>query len=457
MNYQEVIVIGAGLAGTEAAWQIANSGIKVKLVEMRPNKKTPAHHSAEFGELVCSNSFGSMSPDRAAGLLHAELRKFNSLIIKTADEYSVPAGGALAVDRSKFSHALTDTLSNHPLVEIIRQEQLTIPSKDHITVIATGPLTSDILAKNIRRFTGMDSCHFYDAASPIIYGNTVDHGIVFNASRYDKGEPAYLNCPMNKFEYLNFREELIRGEQAVLKDFEKESANFFEACLPIEEMARRGYETLRFGPLKSIGLWNPEWGDLYNKENRINKRPHAIVQLRKEDLEGRLLNMVGFQTNLKWSEQKRIFRMIPGLEKVEFVRFGVMHRNTFLESPKLLLPTLQFINRKNLLAAGQITGTEGYAAAAAGGLLAGINASLLAKNKKTITFPDQTMIGSLMNFISNKNKIISYMKKNKFQPMPASFGIVPALNKKIREKKRRYQAYQERSIKEIDKFKNKFF
>ena len=452
-----MIVIGAGLAGTEAAWQIANSGIEVKLFEMRPKRKTPAHHSSEFGELVCSNSLGSKNPDRAAGLLHAELRKFNSLIIKTADNYSVPAGGALAVDRSKFSQSLTETLSNHPLIEIIREEQLDIPSENIITVIATGPLTSDVLANNIRRFTGIDSCHFYDAASPIIYGDTVDHENVFKASRYDKGVPAYLNCPMNKLEYLNFREELIKGEQALLKDFEKESANFFEACLPIEEIARRGIETLRFGPLKSIGLWNPEWGDLYNRENRINKRPYAIVQLRKEDLGGKLLNMVGFQTNLKWSEQKRIFRTIPGLENVEFVRFGVMHRNTFLESPKLILPTLQFIDRENLLAAGQITGTEGYAAAAAGGLLAGINASLLAKNKKPITFPDQTMIGSLVNFISNKNEMLSNRKKNKFQPMPASFGIIPELDRKIREKKLRYKAYQERSIKEIDKFKNKFF
>ena len=457
MNYRTVLVIGGGLAGTEAAWQIANAGIEVKLVEMRPKTNTPAHHSSEFGELVCSNSFGSSSPDRAAGLLHSELRKFNSLIIKTADKYSVPAGGALAVDRSKFSRSLTESLSNHKFIEIIREEQLEIPSEDKITVIATGPLTSNSLAYKIRQITGIDSCHFYDAASPIIYGNTIDRKLIFEASRYDKGDPAYLNCPMNESEYLNFREELIRGEQAELKDFEKESANFFEGCLPVEEIARRGVETLRFGPLKSIGLWNPEWGDLYDKENRRRKRPHAIIQLRKEDLEGKLLNMVGFQTNLKWFEQKRIFRMIPGLKDVEFVRFGVMHRNTFLESPKLLLPTLQFISRESLLAAGQITGTEGYAAAAAGGLLAGINAALLAKNKEPITFPDQTMIGSLMNFISNKNKILSSGKKNKFQPMPANFGIIPELENKIKEKKLRYKAYQERSIKEIDKFKNKFF
>jgi len=457
LNYPKVIVIGGGLAGTEAAWQIANAGVSVMLVEMRPKKNTPAHHTSEFGELVCSNSFGSSSPDRAAGLLHAELRKFNSLVIKTADNYSVPAGGALAVDRSQFSKSLTEELSKHPLVEIIREEQLDIPPRDNITVLATGPLTSESLANEIRKYTGIDACHFYDAASPIVYGDTIDHTLVFKASRYDKGDPSYLNCPMNKFKYLKFREELVKAEQAELKDFEKESAKFFEACLPIEEIARRGVDTMRFGPLKAIGLWNPEWGDLYDKENRIKKRPHAIIQLRKEDIDGKLLNIVGFQTNLKWSEQKRIFRMIPGLEKVEFVRFGVMHRNTFLESPKLLLPTLQFINRENLLAAGQIIGTEGYAAAAAGGLLAGINAAFLAKNKKTISFPDQTMIGSLMNFVSNKNKIFSDRKKNKFQPMPASFGIIPDLDNKIREKKLRYKAYQERSIKEIDKFKNKFF
>ena len=453
MIHKEVIVIGAGLAGCEAAWQIANSGISVKLVEMRPLHSTPAHHTSEFAELVCSNSFGALSPDRAAGLLQEELRTFNSLIIQTADKFSVPAGGALAVDRSKFSKSLTQTLSTHPLVEISRIEQLDLPDKNNITVISTGPLTSNALANKIKKFTGLDSCHFFDAASPIIFGDTIDYEIAFKASRYDKGDPAYLNCPMNKMEYINFRNALINGEQATLKDFDKESANFFEACLPIEEIARRGIETMRYGPLKSIGLWNPDWGDLFDRENRLKKRPHAIVQLRKEDLEGKLLNMVGFQTNLKWSEQKRIFRMIPGLEKAEFVRFGVMHRNTFLESPKLLLPTLQFLKRETLFAAGQITGTEGYAAAAAGGLLAGINASLLAKNKSLVTFPNESMIGSLMNFISNRNEIMSNQKKNKFQPMPASFGLVPELTNKIKDKKLRYKAYQERSLKELQVFK----
>ena len=453
MISKQVIVIGAGLAGCEAAWQIANYGVPVKLVEMRPLCKTPAHHTSEFGELVCSNSFGSSSSDRAAGLLQQELRTFNSLIIKTAEKFSVPAGGALAVDRSKFSRSLTEVLTNHPLIEVQRIEQLDVPNNKIITIIATGPLTSSEFATKIRHFAGLELCHFFDAASPIIYGDTIDYEIVFKASRYDKGDPAYFNCPMNETSYLKFRKELIEGEQASLKDFEKQSANFFEACLPIEEIARRGIDTMRYGPLKAIGLWNQEWGDLFNKENRLKKRPHAIVQLRKEDLEGKLLNMVGFQTNLKWSEQKRIFRMIPGLENAEFVRFGVMHRNTFLESPKLLLPTLQFLRRKTLLAAGQITGTEGYAAAAAGGLLAGINAALLAKSRKPVTFPNDSMIGSLMNFISNKNVVMTNYKRNKFQPMPASFGIVPELTQKIKDKKLRYRAYQERSKLALEKFK----
>ncbi len=455
MLNKEVIVIGAGLAGSEAAWQIANKGIRVKLVEMRPLKSTPAHHTGDFGELVCSNSFGAIKPDRAAGLLQKELRFFKSLIVQIADKFAVPAGGALAVDRSKFSKALTEVLSNHPLIEIKRYEQLDIPNNENITILATGPLTSDELFYKIQDFTGIEACHFFDAASPIIYGDTIDQEIVFKASRYDKGDPAYLNCPMDKNDYINFRNELLEGKQANLKDFEKDSANFFEACLPIEEIARRGVDTMRYGPLKSIGLWNPKWGDLHDKENRLKKRPHAIVQLRKEDLEGKLLNIVGFQTNLKWSEQKRIFRMIPGLEKAEFVRFGVMHRNTFLESPKLLLPTLQFMKRENLLAAGQLTGTEGYAAAAAGGLLAGLNASLIAEGKKPVIFPSESMIGSLMNFISNRNQILANQEKNKFQPMPASFGLVPELTKRIKDKRLRYQAYQERSTETLNGFKKK--
>ena len=452
MHNPEVIVIGAGLAGCEAAWQVANSGIPVKLYEMRPSLSSPAHHTDEFGELVCSNSFGANSPDRAAGLLQEELRIFNSLIIKSADKFSVPAGGALAVDRSKFSKYLTTTLSKHPLIKIYREERLELPRVNAITIVATGPLTSEKLASEIRNFTGLDSCHFYDAASPIIFGESINYEKTFKASRYDKGGPAYLNCPMDEKIYKNFREELINGDQVKLKDFEKESSNFFEGCLPIEEIARRGIETMRYGPLKAIGLWNTEWGDLHDRENRLKKRPHAIVQLRNEDMEGKLLNMVGFQTNLKWSEQKRIFRMIPGLENAEFIRFGVMHRNTFLESPKLLLPTLQFIKRSSLLAAGQITGTEGYAAAAAGGLIAGINASLIAKGLTPITFPEETMIGALVNFISNRNEIYAKKKKYKFQPMPANFGLIPELTQKIKDKKLRYKAYKDRSINTIKNF-----
>tara|TARA_Y100000589_G_C27140819_1_gene624620 strand:- start:48 stop:1430 length:1383 start_codon:yes stop_codon:yes gene_type:complete len=452
LHNPEVIVIGAGLAGCEAAWQVANSGIPVKLYEMRPSLSSPAHHTDEFGELVCSNSFGAISPDRAAGLLQEELRIFNSLIIKSADKFSVPAGGALAVDRSKFSKYLTTTLSKHPLIKIYREERLELPRVNAITIVATGPLTSEKLASEIRNFTGLDSCHFYDAASPIIFGESINYEKTFKASRYDKGGPAYLNCPMDEKIYKNFREELINGDQVKLKDFEKESSNFFEGCLPIEEIARRGIETMRYGPLKAIGLWNTEWGDLHDRENRLKKRPHAIVQLRNEDMEGKLLNMVGFQTNLKWSEQKRIFRMIPGLENAEFIRFGVMHRNTFLESPKLLLPTLQFIKRSSLLAAGQITGTEGYAAAAAGGLIAGINASLIAKGLTPITFPEETMIGALVNFISNRNEIYAKKKKYKFQPMPANFGLIPELTQKIKDKKLRYKAYKDRSINTIKNF-----
>ena len=455
MINKEVLIIGAGLAGAEAAWQVASRGIKVKLVEMRPVNSTPAHHTSEFGELVCSNSFGALSTDRAAGLLQEELRTFDSLVIKTADKFSVPAGGALAVDRTQFSKALTETLSAHPLIQIKRFEQLDIPHEDTVTIISTGPLTSKKLSYKIKNFTGINSCHFFDAASPIIYGDTIDYEIVFKASRYDKGDPAYFNCPMNKDEYINFRNEIIAGEQASLKEFERETANFFEACLPIEELARRGVDTMRYGPLKSIGLWNPKWGDLFDRNNRLQKRPHAIVQLRKEDAKGKLLNIVGFQTNLKWSEQKRIFRMIPGLKNAEFVRFGVMHRNTFLESPKLLLPTLQFLKRRTLFAAGQLTGTEGYAAAAAGGLLAGINASLVAKNKQLITFPTESMIGSLINFISNRNEILVSRNKSKFQPMPASFGLLPELTHNIKDKKLRYKAYQERSLKVLKDFKMK--
>jgi len=451
-----VIVIGAGLAGSEAAWQIANAGVKVTLFEMRPKKRSPAHHSSDFAELVCSNSFGALSSDRAAGLLQEELRKLRSIVIAKADQHSVPAGGALAVDRSQFSQAITNELSSHPLIKIKREECPCLPNANQITVLATGPLTSESLAKDIKEFTGEKECHFFDAASPIITGESIDFSTAFRASRYDKGDADYVNCPMNKELYLNFYSELIKAEQTELKDFEKESALFFEGCLPIEQLARRGLETMRFGPLKPIGLWDPRWGDVNDKSLRMIKRAHAVVQLRQEDKAGRLWNLVGFQTNLKWGEQKRIFRMIPGLSKAEFIRFGVMHRNTFLESPKLIEPSLQFTNRKTLFAAGQITGTEGYAAAIAGGWLAGTNAALLAKGLNTITLPSSTMIGALTNFVSNSQASLRVQNKKNFQPMPANFGLLPELDNRVHNKRERYKQYRDRALAQIQKSKETF-
>ena len=435
-------MIGAGLAGTEATWQIAKAGVKVSLIEMRPLKRSPAHHSSEFAELVCSNSFGALSSDRAAGLLQEELRRLGSLVIRTADTHAVPAGGALAVDRGRYSAALTAALEEHPLVTIERREQLSLPASDQITVLATGPLTSEALAEDLRGFTGREDCHFFDAASPIVEGESIDMAKAFRASRYDKGDADYINCPMNQEQYLAFREALLEAEQAELKDFEKDSATFFEGCLPIEELARRGEDTMRYGPLKPIGLWDPRWGDVNDRDVRRAKRAYAVVQLRQEDKDGRLWNLVGFQTNLKWGEQKRVLRLIPGLEEAEFVRFGVMHRNTFLEAPELLEPTLQFRRRERLLAAGQITGTEGYAAAVAGGWLAGTNAARLAKGQAPMTLPPTCMIGALTHFISEA-------PSGKFQPMPPNFGLLPELPERIRDKRRRYGAYRDRALNDL--------
>ncbi len=448
-----VIVIGAGLAGSEAAWQIAAAGVNVTLIEMRPKRSSPAHHSSEFAELVCSNSFGALSSDRAAGLLQEELRRLRSIVIAKADHHSVPAGGALAVDRSQFSKSITKELSSHPLIKIQREECHCLPKANQITILATGPLTSESLAKDIKEFTGEKECHFFDAASPIITGESIDFSTAFRASRYDKGDADYINCPMTEESYLNFHSELIKAEQAELKDFEKESAQFFEGCLPIEQLAQRGQETMRFGPLKPIGLWDPRWGDVNDKNLRMIKRAHAVVQLRQEDKAGQLWNLVGFQTNLRWGEQKRVFRMIPGLSKAEFIRYGVMHRNTFLESPKLLEPSLQFINRKTLFAAGQLTGTEGYAAAIAGGWLAGTNAALLAKGLNPITLPSTTMIGALTNFVSNSQASLRALNKKGFQPMPANFGLLPELDNRVNNKRERYKKYRDRALRQIQELK----
>ena len=440
MTQNKVTVIGGGLAGTEAAWQIAQAGVAVTFYEMRPVKTSPAHHSQELAELVCSNSFGAMATDRAAGLLHEELRRLGSVIIGTADKHSVPAGGALAVDRGVFSHELTETLANHPLIDFRREEVTQIPTEG-VVVLTTGPLTSAALTADLQQFTGMEYMSFFDAASPIIVGESINKDIAFLASRYDKGEAAYLNCPMNKEQYLRFHSELSQAEQAELKDFDRETSKFFEGCLPIEELAQRGEDTMRYGPLKPVGLFDARLGDFRAPENQA-KRPYAVVQLRQEDKAGQLWNMVGFQTNLRWGEQKRVFRLIPGLENAEFVRMGVMHRNTFINSPELLHSSLQFKNRPNLLAAGQLVGTEGYTAAAAGGWLAGTNAARIALGKETVSLPKTTMIGALLEFISSASP-------KHFQPMPPNFGIIPPLETKIRGKRERYGKYRDRSLADL--------
>jgi methylenetetrahydrofolate--tRNA-(uracil-5-)-methyltransferase len=415
MEQQPIQVIGGGLAGTEAAWQIAQAGVPVILHEMRPKRFSPAHHTEHLAELVCSNSFGAMASDRATGLLHEELRQFGSIVISKADEHAVPAGGALAVDRGQFGQDLTETLAHHPLIEFRRGEVSAIP--EGIVVLATGPLTSPDLAQDLQRFTGMEYLSFFDAASPIIVGESINRDIAFMASRYDKGEAAYLNCPMNKEQYLHFREELCIAEQTELKGFERETAKFFEACLPIEELAQRGEDTMRYGPLKPVGL----------SDTRTGERPYAVVQLR-------------------WGEQKRIFQLIPSLEKAEFVRLGVMHRNTFINAPQLMHPTLQFKQRSTLLAAGQLIGTEGYTAAAAGGCLAGINAARLALGKEALVLPPTTMMGALLEFISSASP-------KHFQPMPPNFGIFPELGAKIKSKQERYGRYRDRSLTDLASWK----
>jgi methylenetetrahydrofolate--tRNA-(uracil-5-)-methyltransferase len=437
---QPIQVIGGGLAGTEAAWQIAQAGLPVVLHEMRPVQTSPAHHTDCLAELVCSNSFGAMSSDRAAGLLHHELRQLGSVVIQKADEHSVPAGGALAVDRGVFSQNLTETLDQHPLIELRREEVLSLPA-DGIVVLATGPLTSPALSEQLHQLTGMEYLSFFDAASPIVVGDSINRDVAFLASRYDRGEAAYLNCPFSKEQYLAFWNALIQAEQAELKDFEQETAKFFEGCLPIEEMARRGEDTLRYGPLKPVGIFDARLGDFKDPANR-EKRPYGVVQLRQEDRAGQLWNMVGFQTNLRWGEQKRVFQMIPGLEQAEFVRMGVMHRNTFLNAPQLLEPTLQFKTKPTLLAAGQLIGTEGYTAAVAGGWLAGTNAARLARGLTSVFLPPTTMAGALFDFISSASP-------KHFQPMPPNFGILPEFAQRIRNKQERYGAYRDRAFADL--------
>lgn len=430
---KHVTIIGAGLAGSEAAWQAANAGVKVTLYEMRPKKSSPAHHTEQFAELVCSNSFRAKGLGNAVGVLKEEMRQFNSLIMSAAAKHEVPAGGALAVDRHLFSAEVTKQLKNHPNITVVNEEITEIPA-DGITVIATGPLTSESLAKSIVEMTDSEGLYFYDAAAPIIEKSSIDMDKVYLKSRYDKGEAAYLNCPMSKEEFYAFREALVAAEVAPLNSFEKET--YFEGCMPIEVMANRGEKTMLFGPMKPVGLEDPKTG----------KRPYAVVQLRQDNAAGSLYNIVGFQTHLKWGEQKRIIQMIPGLENAEIVRYGVMHRNTFMNSPELLLPTYQAQGDERLFFAGQMTGVEGYVESAASGLLAGLNAARLAQEKAPLIFPRETAIGALAYYITHTDA-------KHFQPMNVNFGIIADLPERIRDKKERNEQLAQRALAHIEMIK----
>ncbi len=429
----ELTIIGAGLAGSEAAWQAANRGVHVKLIEMRPVRSTPAHKTALFAELVCSNSLRAASLDNAVGVLKEEMRRLDSLIMRAADETSLPAGGALAVDRTLFSQYITERLSAHPNVEIIHREVTSLEELSRPLIIASGPLTDGALADEIKRLTGGDSFYFYDAAAPIVTVESIDFDKAFRASRYDKGgDDAYINCPMDHHEYHRFRHALIDAEKAPTHDFEQEI--FFEGCLPIEVMAARGKNTLRFGPMKPVGLIDPRTGE----------SPFAVVQLRQDNREATLYNLVGFQTHLTWSEQRRVFAMIPGLERLEIVRYGVMHRNTYINSPRVLLPTMQLRAEPTILFAGQITGVEGYVESAAAGLMAGINGARLVGEAEPMIFPKETCHGALAHYITTA-------AEESFQPMNINFGLLPPTPLTIPKKMRRTWTV-ERALKMLPKF-----
>ncbi len=431
---QRLSVIGGGLAGTEAAWQAAERGIDVTLYEMRPQRNTPAHTTDQLAELICSNSLGSNLPDRASGLLKAELRLLRSLIMRIADETAVPAGGALAVDRLRFAQQVTEAIEHHPRIEVRREEVTAIPPEP--CIIASGPLTAADLADDIKRLTGQQHLYFYDAIAPIVEAETIDMTIAFRQSRYERAddeqpEGDYLNCPFTKEEYDTFIDALVTAERIELRDFEREDAKFFEGCLPIEVLAKRGHEALAFGPMKPIGLHDP----------RTGKGPYAVVQLRQDNLAGTLYNIVGFQTNLKWPEQKRVLHLIPGLAQAEFLRYGMMHRNTFINSPALLRPTMQSRLRADLFFAGQITGVEGYIGNAASGLVAGINAARLLSQEAPVEFPATTMLGALCHYVTHADP-------KDFQPMKANYGILPALDasQSPRGKRDRFRRLSERAL-----------
>ena len=426
-------VIGAGLAGTEAAWQIANAGEKVTLFEQKPLKKSAAHRSDDFAELVCSNSLKAARLDSAAGLLKEEMARLGSLTVPVARNCAVAAGGALAVDRNVFSAAVTQKIRSHPNITVVSQEVTDIPlGEGEITIIATGPLTDGAMSESIKKLCG-DYLSFYDGAAPIITAESIDTDIVFGASRYGRGGNSdYLNCPFNKEQYENFIHELVNAQGAVLHDFD-----VYEGCMPIEKLAKRGADAPRFGPMKPVGPTDPKTGH----------RPWAAVQLRRENAAGTMFNLVGFQTNLKFGEQKRVFSMIPGLAHAEFVRYGVMHRNSFLDSPRLLSSGFQLRKQKNVFFAGQITGVEGYMESAASGIMAGKNAVRLARGKAPLSLPDVTMIGALSAYISDETV-------RDFQPMGANFGILPPIEPKIRDKKQRYAAFSERALRALERIRN---
>jgi methylenetetrahydrofolate--tRNA-(uracil-5-)-methyltransferase len=428
-----VTLVGGGLAGCEAAWQLAQRGVAVDLHEMRPVKQTPVHQTGDFAELVCSNSLRGNALDQAAGLLKEEMRRMGSLIMRIADEVKVPAGSALAVDRGLFAQKVTAAITALPQVTVHRTEVLAIP-EDALTIVATGPLTADALAADIARFVGDDYLHFYDAVSPVIEADTIDLDKTFKASRYGKGGDDYLNCPLDQEQYRAFYEALTTAECATVKDFEHEF--FFEGCLPVEVIASRGPETLLFGPMKPVGLTDPKTG----------RRPFAVLQLRQDNLAASHYSMVGFQTQLKWGDQKRVFQMIPGLEKAEFVRMGMIHRNTYVNSPKTLEPTFETRKRPGLFFAGQMSGVEGYVESAASGILAGIGAAFRARGAEPVAFPEDTAMGALGRYIARSDP-------KHYQPTNIAFGLLPELPQRIRDKSRKRLALAERALQSLESFR----
>ena len=425
-----VIVVGAGLAGSEAAYQLAKRGINVTLYEMKPNKFSPAHKSANFAELVCSNSLKAKEVTTSSGLLKKELELFDSLIMQAANACSIPAGGALAVDREMFSEYITNKLKSFSNIEIINEELTVIP-EDKIVIIATGPLSSDDIVKALQKKINQEYLYFFDASSPIVTSQSIDMSIAFVGDRYGKGNGDYINCPMNKQEYLTFYNELINAESVKLHDFENKKV--FEGCMPIEVMAKRGEDSIRFGPLKPVGLANPH----------KDEKPYAVVQLRKEDNDNRLYNLVGFQTNLTYGEQKRVFSLIPGLNNANFVRYGVMHRNSYVNAPTVLTKTFALKNDENVFIAGQLSGVEGYLESTASGLIAAINAYQKIKEKNAIILTDKTMIGAIINYITNASA-------DNFQPMNSNYGIIRPLEERVKDDKLKKSLYAQRSIEEIE-------